>query len=117
MSTDINELVKTALAAGATLAINLTITPDGHTTDDGTGGTGASAGAGGEMRGLPDKPGLWRDREGDIWLVATREGRLVPWLVRGGGEWDVPQTTWDMNDPDFAQPAPFTRIHMEGDNE
>ncbi|KFI97835.1 hypothetical protein [Bifidobacterium stellenboschense] len=117
MNTDINELVKTALAAGATLTINLTIMPDGQTTDDAAGGTGASASAGGEMRGLPDKPGLWRDREGDIWLVATLDGRLVPWLMRAGGAWDMPQTAWDMDDPDFARTAPFTRIHMEGDNE
>ena len=57
---------------------------------------------------LPDRPGLWRDREGDLW-IADRSGDA--YVLTVDGDWctiDEPS-----HERELAEFAPFSPIRLE----
>ncbi|NEG56151.1 hypothetical protein [Bifidobacterium platyrrhinorum] len=119
-NTDTDDLVKAALAAGAT--IHLTITPTGPHTPDNEEDDAIDA----EVPcDVPDRPGLWKDRNGYIWLMDADHRAHAIRTPTGHWMGGTPILNLDPNscrtDNDRRMTStnhgPFTRIRLEGDEE
>lgn len=57
---------------------------------------------------LPDSPGLWKDRNGDVWIIG--ESALLGQLIRIDGQWHT--RTVIATQSEYAEYAPFTKLTL-----
>lgn len=63
---------------------------------------------------LPDKSGLWKDKDGDIWLYSARTKKIR--IIRRSGDWNPSVPEHPIDDyPQCKAYAPFTPWKPEAD--
>ncbi len=63
---------------------------------------------------IPDHPGLWKDKNGNIWIVAKD---LTMRCVRFSGEWSLDRLRLSYDRSTLSKYAPFTKLSITEEGE